>query len=92
MIARTVRALALLVGLVVVATCCSLSASAQALPLGTISALGPASCSALSTVGQPDYRDFDPSMTNCFEAQVNCPNADPLLFYYAYSTAGGPPF
>ena len=47
--------------------------AAQALPQGTITVIGPAPCAPLQTVGDPGYRAFDPTMTSCFEAQVNCP-------------------
>lgn len=33
----------------------------------------------------PDFRDFDPTMTNCYTATMNCPNTDPLPFVYAYA-------
>jgi hypothetical protein len=73
---------------------CAPPAAAQTLQLGSVSNIsggGAGSCTGFSTQGSPGYRAFDPSMQQCFIAQLNCPNADPLPFIYGYWSPQGAP-
>ena len=84
-----------LIGFVLGALVCNQRATAQSLPLGTVTGAASTNCVPLQqpTPGETFiYRDFDPTMTNCFTATLNCPNvsgigllADPLQFVYAYA-------
>jgi hypothetical protein len=94
MLKKVSRLFVCLVGLMLATLVCAPRAGAQSLSLGSISIIGgggQGSCSGFSTLGSPGYRAFDPSMQQCFTAQVNCPNADPLQFIYGYWSPQGTP-
>jgi hypothetical protein len=85
-----------LVGLALSLLLCAERAGAQSLPLGTVGSVASTSCGPLVTPPPGGtgnyYRDFDPSMTNCFTATLTCPSvngigllADPMQFVYAYA-------
>ena len=91
---KRTASLVCLTGFILGALVCTQRAGAQSLPLGTVGSVASTSCGPLVTPPPGGtgnyYRDFDPSMTNCFTATLTCPSvngigllADPMQFVYA---------
>jgi hypothetical protein len=79
---------------ILAALVCAFPVAAQTLPLGSISIIsggGPNSCAGYNNPASQSYRAIDPTMQQCFVAQVTCPNADPLQFIYGYWSPQGTP-